>query len=375
MKNLLVVAPYSSTFVIKPLKYLSKYFDNIYVVIPTYFGRNIVDKSIKFKNHSDGKIHYFYPYILYVPTKFGFMLNSYQMYYATKRVINQNQLKFDYAIGHFIPQAGYVITKLKEDYKIKTLVYAHGFDVYDFPFRSEKNKKLIQQVLTKSDNVITVSDKNKEILKSFCQNITSKLTIVNNGFDSDLFKIKNKLDCRIKLNLPLDKKIILNVGRLVPIKNQMYFIDALVKLRLERNDFIGIIIGDGPLYKKLKTKINLLNANEYLHLVGSIDYSELPLWYNASDVFVLTSKNEGDPTVVYEALACGLPVITTKVGGLYKLINNKIGFCKNYNLDKELSVDINTILSSNINRDNCAKIVKNQKYDKLSKVIIDILVI
>lgn len=69
MKNLLAVILYPSTFVKMPLKYLAKHSDNIYVIIPMYLSRTIVDKYYRFNDYSDGNIYYFYPRIFYIPIK------------------------------------------------------------------------------------------------------------------------------------------------------------------------------------------------------------------------------------------------------------------------------------------------------------------
>ncbi len=75
------------------------------------------------------------------------------------------------------------------------------------------------------------------------------------------------------------------------------------------------ILGRWP-YEKEITKNNLDN----IKLLGYISNKDLPLWMNATDIFALTSYSEGNPTVMFEALGCGKPVILTKVGGVPEIL-------------------------------------------------------
>jgi glycosyltransferase involved in cell wall biosynthesis len=77
------------------------------------------------------------------------------------------------------------------------------------------------------------------------------------------------------------------------------------------------------LERELTTLIEKKDLGKYVFLAGGKPHSEIPLWINACDVFVLPSLNEGNPTVMFEALGCGKPFVGTKVGGVPEIISSE----------------------------------------------------
>ncbi len=108
------------------------------------------------------------------------------------------------------------------------------------------------------------------------------------------------------------------IGRLVPIKGCKYFLYALELARRRRSDLKGIIIGDGPLRKQLEELAKELGLSESLVFAGvRKDIAEI---MHSLDLFVLTSLNEGLGRVLLEAMACGIPVVASRVGGVGEIV-------------------------------------------------------
>ena len=100
----------------------------------------------------------------------------------------------------------------------------------------------------------------------------------------------------------------------------------------ENPSFRLIIIGEGPERTKLELKIKKLNLEKEVYLVGRVDHSQLPLYFKASDLFVLNTGYEGLPHIILEAIQSGLPVITTKIGGNPEVIKDGFnGILVDYN--------------------------------------------
>ena len=114
----------------------------------------------------------------------------------------------------------------------------------------------------------------------------NKLSVIPNAFNSSLFYPMDKDEIKRKLNLPLDKNLILNVGNLYPVKGQGYLIEAVKELVKHRKDILCIIIGDGPNRYNLKSQIKKLGLEKYVKLAGVKKHDESPFWMNAADLFV-----------------------------------------------------------------------------------------
>jgi glycosyltransferase involved in cell wall biosynthesis len=124
---------------------------------------------------------------------------------------------------------------------------------------------------------------------------------------------ENKNEIKIQMDIS-QKSVILFVGGLYETKGIQYLIDVYSVLKTEQDDVCLLIVGDGPLRSNLESHCIQKNIRD-VHFVGFQQTNELPRYYGIADVFVLPSVHETWGTVVNEAMACGLPVITTRTVG------------------------------------------------------------
>lgn len=180
------------------------------------------------------------------------------------------------------------------------------------------------EVLKDADKVITVSKKTREyVLKLGADR--SKISVIYNGVDQNFFCPINKDRSRKKLGLPKNKIIILTVRRLVYKNGLDTLIESASLLIREYRNLLFIVIGNGPDRNIIAKRIKQLGINSNIRLTGFVPEEALPLYYNAADYFVLpSSSGEGLPMVLLEAMACGLPVIATTVGGTPEIIRDMI---------------------------------------------------
>ena len=108
------------------------------------------------------------------------------------------------------------------------------------------------------------------------------------------------------------------VGRLVPIKGCETFLYALELARKRRSGLRGIIVGDGPLRERLEEIAEGLGLSGNVVFAGARE--DIPEVMHALDLFVLTSLNEGLGRVLLEAMACGVPVVASRVGGVAEIV-------------------------------------------------------
>jgi glycosyltransferase involved in cell wall biosynthesis len=117
---------------------------------------------------------------------------------------------------------------------------------------------------------------------------------------------------------------ILSVGRLVPEKAQSVLLDALVQLAEREVDASVTFVGDGPDRDRLIAHCHALGLDERVTFTGALGQDELPARWAAADVFCLPSFDEGVPVVLMEAMACGLPVVTTRIAGIPELVDDGV---------------------------------------------------
>jgi len=312
---------YGGIFVKEQLKYLKDYFKKVIVISPVPQTFDIFEMDKWCKNYGFDNIEVYFPRYWCVPL-FGFKKRlGNRQFKVVDKLIKKENLKFDLIHCHFTYPASYVGVKLKEKYKKPLVVTAHGYDIYDLPFRNEFWKNKLSHILNKADKIIAVSERNLNCIEKL--GFKNTAVVIPNGFDKEKFYYKDMLKCRKKLNLPLDKKIILTVGNLVEVKGQKYLIEAMKSIVKQRKDVLCYIVGEGKLKSKLTKKIKTLGLQDYIKLMGEESHTKIPLWMNACDLFVLPSLNESFGVVQIEAMACGKPVVATKNGGSEEIITSK----------------------------------------------------
>lgn len=134
-----------------------------------------------------------------------------------------------------------------------------------------------------------------------------------------------------------DDKLILFVGRFVPLKNLPFMIRGVSEVIKSDNKVKLMLVGEGPLHDQMVDIVSKLSIEKNVVFAGNVTHATLPEYYSASDLFLLTSSYDNFPNVVIEAMACGLPVIGTRVGGIPQLVEEGTrGFCIENNNINEL---------------------------------------
>jgi glycosyltransferase involved in cell wall biosynthesis len=117
-------------------------------------------------------------------------------------------------------------------------------------------------------------------------------------------------------------KVVICVTRLVPIKNLPMMIDAIAELRRTRNDVVLVLVGEGPQQPVLEERVRALDLVDAVRFAGYVPQQQTAAWYRTADVFALSSDFDNSPNVVLEAMAAGLPVVATDVGGLREYVSD-----------------------------------------------------
>ncbi len=162
-----------------------------------------------------------------------------------------------------------------------------------------------------------LSKEEMDYLKQVAPN--SKVRFQTMGIDDEYFKKTDKKAARKKLKLPLDKKILLYIGRINDIKGIGFLLEAIKELNDE--NILLKVIGFGPQEEKFKNYVKENNLKNVEFLGGVFGEKKL-LYLSSADAFVLPSSKEGAPVTAMEALARNLPVVISNVGGTVLMIEN-----------------------------------------------------
>lgn len=225
--------------------------------------------------------------------------------------------KFDILDFHWVYPDGIGGLQWAHKFAKKTIVTVRGNEAIYY-FDKTIIRKIIQKKLADFDHVIVVSnDLKNKVLQ--CYGVEQKrVSVIPNGIDRTKFYRMNSSEAIKRCGLESDKKYILTVSRFSKEKGLEHLLLAFKKMKSTGTDLI--IIGDGPLKSVLITMCATLGIEDRVHFIGPVGHIDLCNWYNAANVFCLPSLWEGCPNVVIEALACGVPVVATNVGGIPDLI-------------------------------------------------------
>lgn len=146
-----------------------------------------------------------------------------------------------------------------------------------------------------------------------------KVHVWRNGVDLRRFTPLPRDQCRQRLGLSGDP-LVMSVGNLVPIKGHSLTIDAVAILSRRRPATRLVLVGDGPEHARLQAQARELGIDDRVTFVGRIANEDLPAWYSAADITMLSSVNEGWANVLLESMACGTPVVATDVGGSAEVV-------------------------------------------------------
>lgn len=179
-----------------------------------------------------------------------------------------------------------------------------------------------------------------------------KISYIPNGVDTNLFKPvdkEKKQELREYFGIPKQDLVLLSVGNLTLAKNPLKLIEIYSLVEKKYENISLVVVGTGELENVVKREAQKRGIN--VVFLGQIDYSRIHKVYACSDIYIMTSRNEGMPLTLLEAMSSGLPCIVSNIPSLSYPVNNaKAGIT--INLDKEYTAadKIINLLNSNLSK-------------------------
>lgn len=176
----------------------------------------------------------------------------------------------------------------------------------------------LKRAIVKADRLVTVSEALRDVAVAHGAE-PARVTVIGNGIDLSKFAPVPREQARRELGLPLEAEVLVSVGTLVERKGFHRVIDSLPELLKRHPNLHFLIVGgsgpEGDMSAQLAAQVARLGIEKHVHFLGPYSPERLKLPLSAANVFVLATSYEGWANVFLEAMACGLPVVTTRVGG------------------------------------------------------------
>lgn len=202
----------------------------------------------------------------------------------------------------------------------------HGTDLIGFR-KGKRYRNMTIDAVKSASFIIAISNQVKKDILNLFDISDKKIKVISNGFNSDIFRIKEIDRQKIlnELGLPVDvEKVICFVGKLTHFKGVDVLIKAASIYEKTLDNTITLIVGYGELYKKLINLTKKMNLERF-YFLGHHNQDMVSKIYNLADLAVVPSRGEAFGLVAIEALACGTPVIGTINGGLQDFLNEEVG--------------------------------------------------
>lgn len=378
------VFPNHGIFVHNRVKALGKYL-NVDVINPIPYSpvyrfsahhRNY--KAIPLQEDIDG-VRVYHPRFLSIP-KVGKQIEVFSYRKAVLATLERLDRSYDLIDLHWtFPDLPTGIA-LRDLFRKKLLVTIRGREALHLG-EGNFSERCVSRALGQVDGVVGVSRELTELARERTQKNTL-CTTIRNGVDTDLFTYRSKEECRARLQLPQDGKIIFSVGSLIHRKGFDLTLKALAELRQSarfNGENIHFYIGgsaghEGDYTSRLRELVRQLQLDECVHFVGQISNSQLVDWYNAADVFCLSSRGEGSPNVLTEALACGTPAVATDVGEAKEIIGSEPdqGICVEPESWEAIQKGLEAVLSKSFEREKAALRFSKYTWDWCAQEVISV---
>ncbi|MDZ7596217.1 MAG: glycosyltransferase [Thiobacillus sp.] len=268
--------------------------------------------------------------------------------------------------AHFTYPDGEAATRLGSWLGLPATITLRGTEV-----PHSKNPVLrprLSRTLKSAARVFAVSDSLRRLAIELGAAV-DKTEVVGNGIDTERFQPVARAAARARFGLPDSAKVLISVGALVERKGMHRVIEVLPALLKHHPDLHYLIVGgaspEGDNRTELTAQVARLGLASRVHFLGALPPDELKWPLSAADVFVLATRNEGWANVFLEAMACGLPVISTDVGGNAEVVcRDELGSIVPFGDSAALQQALDASLNKDWDRSAILDYARDNQWDK-----------
>ena len=328
--------------------------------------------DVAYQEEQQGIIVY-HPRFFSIPGVFKW-LDGYFLALSTYSLMKKLKKDFEFNIidSHFAYPDGFAATKIARKLSVPVTITLRGTEIRHS--KSNTLRPFLVSALKSASKVFSVSNSLKQhVINLGIQK--DKIRVVGNGVDTQKFYPLEKQAMRKKLAIKNTDKVLITVGGLVERKGFHRVIEVLPELIKHFPELKYLIVGgpcaEGDWTEKLQTMVTELNLQNHVSFLGSLPPTQLKDVLSAADVFVLSTRNEGWANVILEAMACGLPVIATDVGGNLEVVSNSdVGIIVPFDKKQQLKESIDISLKKDWNKDKIIQYAKDNSWDNRVDILL-----
>ncbi len=248
-------------------------------------------------------------------------------FFAFLRLVREK--KPDVLHAHWILPNGFLAALVSKATGVPLIIQLHGSDV----FTAEKNPVFRHMALyaaSRASVIVSPSPDLSSRLAAMGADI-SRVRIVPNTVDAGFADHVTPAvveELRRRIGVPDGARVVLAMGRMVHVKGFSYLVEAFARIADDHPDTVLVLAGGGVLYDDIKRLTAALDVEKRVIMPGPADRSVVPVYFRMAEMFVVPSIRhesgavDGLPVVVPEAMAAGLPVVASEVGGIPVLVRN-----------------------------------------------------
>jgi glycosyltransferase involved in cell wall biosynthesis len=151
-----------------------------------------------------------------------------------------------------------------------------------------------------------------------------RVKVLPNEIDLQRFRppsAEERAQAREELGIEEGERLVLSVHRLSPVRRTLLYVPAVLEVVLDRHDRVRFVIaGGGPEESEVRHAISSAGLDDGVAMLGSLPHERISRLYEAADVFMMPSYSDGFPRVLLEAMAMGVPIASTDVGGVREIL-------------------------------------------------------
>jgi teichuronic acid biosynthesis glycosyltransferase TuaC len=275
--------------------------------------------------------------------------------------------------AHFLFPDGFAASKLAKKHHLPLTVTIRGSK--DEWLIGTPREKFLKRTLMFASKVISVSAALQLNVAKKLETPPGKCVVIGNGVDLGKFGLVDKSVARATLGIASDAKVLISVGGLVERKGFHRIIPLLPQIRREFPNLIFLIVGGGTTQADMTEHLRSLAAEhgvgDIVRFCGSQPPEKLKWFYGAADVFTLATSHEGWANVFLESMACGLPIVTTAVGGNAEVITSSdLGVLVPYFDEAKFGSELAAALRRDWNREKLIAYAQSNTWDDRVRAVL-----